>query len=141
MQYFAYGSNILISQMAERCPEATPGHIGTLPGWRFLINERGVATITPDPEAQTLGLLWRVGPGDIVALDGYEGVAEGRYERRILDVTPEGHEPEPVIVYVDPRTDSGPPRDGYLEKILTGATACGLPESYVDALRRFTDDD
>lgn len=137
MQYFGYGSNMLASQMAERCPDARPGHVGELRGWRFLINERGVATITPDPEATVFGQLWKVGPGDVVALDGYEGVATGNYERRVLDVVPEGHDPEPVIVYVDTRTTPGAPRDGYLEKVVRGAAEFGLPEEYVAFLQTF----
>ncbi len=140
MKYFGYGSNMFASQMAQRCPGASPGHVGELFGWRFLINERGVATITPDADSTVIGQLWKVGPGDIVALDGYEGVATGNYERRVLDVVPEGHEPEPVIVYVDSRANPGPPRDGYLEKILTGAAQLGLPGDYQKFLHSFRGD-
>lgn len=137
MQYFGYGSNMLASQMSQRCPDARPGHIGELFGWRFLINERGVATITPDAASKVVGQLWIVGPGDVVALDEYEGVAAGNYERRVLDVVPEGHDPEPVIVYVDARTNPGPPREGYLEKVLAGAADFGLPEGYQRFLQSF----
>jgi hypothetical protein len=74
--------------------------------------------------------VWKVGPGDIVALDRYEGVTDGRYQRRILTVTPEGHDPEPVIAYVDHRITVGQPREGYMEKVVAGAAEFGLPGDY-----------
>ena len=138
MHYFAYGSNMHAPQMSQRCPDARPGHVGELEGWRFLINERGVATVCPDPEATVFGVLWKVGPGDVATLDRFEGVREGRYDRRVVHVTPTGRDPEPVIVYVDPRTQPGPPRDGYMEKVVAGASAFGLPTDYLGQLRSFT---
>jgi cation transport regulator ChaC len=138
MQYFAYGSNMHVPQMSLRCPEAQPGQVGELEGWRFLINQRGVATVCPDPTATVFGVLWKVGPGDVMTLDRYEGVNEGRYERRVVHVTPVGHDPEPVIVYVDPRTQPGPPRDGYIEKVVQGAHTFGLPADYLGQLRSFS---
>jgi gamma-glutamylcyclotransferase (GGCT)/AIG2-like uncharacterized protein YtfP len=137
MQYFAYGSNMHSFQMSQRCPDAQPGQVGVLDGWRFLINQRGVATVCPDPLSTVFGVLWRVGPGDVMALDRFEGVSEGRYERRIVHVTPTGHDPEPVIVYVDPRTEPGLPRQGYLEKVIGGAHAFGLPSNYLSHLSAF----
>lgn len=44
--YFAYGSNMdEAAQMAERCPGAEVIGLATLPGYRFVINQRGVATL------------------------------------------------------------------------------------------------
>ncbi len=103
-----------------------------------MINERGVATVSPDPASTVFGVLWKLGPDDVIALDRYEGVHEGRYDRRVIDVTPTGHASEPVIVYVDPRTQPGPPRVGYMEKVVHGAHAFSLPTEYLGQLRSFT---
>lgn len=83
------------------------------------------------------GVLWRVGPGDVMALDRHEGVSEGRYDGRIVHVTPTGHDPEPVIVYVDPRTEPGLPRQSDLEKVIRGAHTFGLPSNYLSHLSAF----
>ncbi|KAI1953457.1 hypothetical protein LOZ12_004089 [Ophidiomyces ophidiicola] len=50
--YFAFGSNLSHSQMHQRCkfaPEisARPLAIAALDGWRWIINERGYASVVP----------------------------------------------------------------------------------------------
>ncbi|KAI1091575.1 hypothetical protein F5B19DRAFT_260129 [Rostrohypoxylon terebratum] len=50
---FAYGSNLSLTQMRCRCPSSQPIGLAHLPGWAWLINERGYANIvrkrTPRP--------------------------------------------------------------------------------------------
>ncbi|KAI1413174.1 hypothetical protein F5Y13DRAFT_161727 [Hypoxylon sp. FL1857] len=43
--YFAYGSNLSPTQMQVRCPSSPPVGLAYLPGWTWLINERGYANI------------------------------------------------------------------------------------------------
>jgi hypothetical protein len=43
--YFAYGSNLSTTQMKQRCPRSTPLGLAHLPGWMWMINERGYANI------------------------------------------------------------------------------------------------
>ncbi|KAI1079060.1 hypothetical protein F5B20DRAFT_191376 [Whalleya microplaca] len=53
--YFAYGSNLSTTQMHQRCPRSTPVGLGHLPGWKWIINERGYANIVqqqPQPQQQ-----------------------------------------------------------------------------------------
>ncbi len=45
--YFAYGSNINLDQMAQRCPEAEVVGPVTLPDHELLFRYSGVATIRP----------------------------------------------------------------------------------------------
>ena len=133
--YFAYGSNLCVTQMARRCPgavEPTPAH---LDGHSWLINQRGVATIEPLGTAQVHGVLWQVTDHDLAALDSAEGVPV-RYRRDRLTVhTADG--PEPAWVYIDHRVEPGPPRPGYLERILAGAVHHELPDPWVEFLRRW----
>ncbi|CAH0193432.1 gamma-glutamylcyclotransferase family protein [Roseomonas sp. CECT 9278] len=56
-RYVAYGSNLCAVQMAQRCPQAVAGEVVSLPGWCFVINRRGVATILPDDAAEVTGLV------------------------------------------------------------------------------------
>jgi hypothetical protein len=43
--YFAFGSNLSTGQMLQRCPSSVPVGLGYLPGWKWIINERGYANI------------------------------------------------------------------------------------------------
>ncbi|KAI1455774.1 hypothetical protein F4805DRAFT_259779 [Annulohypoxylon moriforme] len=46
--YFAYGSNLSPTQMKDRCPSSPPIGLAYLPGWTWLINERGYANVVQD---------------------------------------------------------------------------------------------
>ncbi len=131
MHYFAYGSNLLAEEMAVRAPGATAGRSAVLAGWRFIINQRGVATIIEEDGAEVWGGLWQVEPEDIAALDEFEGVDHGRYARRSVTVTTEGHEPSEALTYVDPNSTPGFPRPGYLRKVVFGAKQFELPALYI----------
>ncbi|KAF5879268.1 uncharacterized protein Bfra_006474 [Botrytis fragariae] len=43
--YFAYGSNLSLSQMQTRCPDSTCVGIGVLQDYRWIVNQRGYANI------------------------------------------------------------------------------------------------
>lgn len=133
--YFAYGSNLCVQQMARRCPDATDPRPATLADHDWLINERGVATVEPFHGAVVHGVLWRLSDHDLDVLDSAEGVPV-RYRRDELVVhTAEG--PGPAWVYIDPRVEPGPPRPGYLERIIDGARHHGLPQRWVDFLHKW----
>ena len=101
----------------------------------WLINERGVATVEPFTGSCVHGVLWRVSDHDLATLDSAEGVPV-RYRRdRLIVHTDDG--PSPAWVYVDPRVEPGPPRPGYLERIIDGARHHGLPHRWIDFLHRW----
>ncbi len=133
--YFAYGSNLCVHQMTRRCPDATDPRPATLADHDWLINERGVATVEPAAGAVVHGVLWRLSDHDLTVLDSAEGVPI-RYRRNRLQVhTADG--PDPAWVYIDPRVEPGPPRPGYLERIIDGARHHGLPQRWLDFLHRW----
>ena len=133
--YFAYGSNLCVRQMALRCPDAADPRPAVLSDHDWLINQRGVATVEPVAGNQVHGVLWQISAGDLAALDSAEGVPV-RYRRDRLTVhTDDG--PSPAWVYIDHRVTPGPPRPGYLPKIVDGAVHHGLPQRWVDFLRRW----
>ncbi len=132
--YFAYGSNMDARQMARRCPGATATGKATMAGWQFIINERGYATVVPKEGALVHGVLWELSPEHEATLDVYEAVAEGLYTKEYITMKQwDGGECTPLI-YLATHTQHGPPRPGYLEKILHGAEAFGLPADYVEEL-------
>jgi len=71
MIYLAYGSNLHIEHMQQRCPTAEVLGTSTLHGYRLVFN--GVATIEPDPDRSVPVLLWDIKPADEIPLDRYEG--------------------------------------------------------------------
>jgi phage replication-related protein YjqB (UPF0714/DUF867 family) len=133
--YFAYGSNLCVRQMARRCPDAADPRPAVLGDHDWLINERGVATVEPFAGNQVHGVLWQLSNHDLATLDSAEGVPV-RYRRDRLTVhTGEG--PSPAWVYIDHRVTPGPPRPGYLPRIIDGAIHHGLPQRWIDFLRRW----
>lgn len=133
--YFAYGSNLCVRQMALRCPGATDPRPAVLADHDWLINQRGVATVEPCAGAQVHGVLWLISDDDLAALDSAEGVPV-RYRRNRLTVHT-GDGPSPAWVYIDHRVNPGPPRPGYLTRVIDGAVHHGLPQRWVDFLRRW----
>src|SRR6476469_5953246 len=68
-------------------------------------------------------------------LDSAEGVPV-RYRRDRLTVHTDAG-PAEAWVYIDHRVDPGPPRPGYLERIIDGALQHGLPHRWIEFLRRW----
>ncbi len=133
--YFAYGSNLCVDQMARRCPNAVDPRPALLADHDWLINERGVATVEPFNGSQVHGVVWQLDDHDLATLDSAEGVPV-RYRRdRLVVHTDDG--PSEAWVYIDHRVDPGPPRPGYLERIIAGALHHGLPQRWVEFLRRW----
>ncbi|OCB20011.1 replication protein [Mycobacterium malmoense] len=133
--YFAYGSNLCVRQMAQRCPDAADPRPAVLSDHDWLINQRGVATVEPCAGNQVHGVVWQISDGDLGTLDSAEGVPV-RYRRDRLTVhTDDG--PSPAWVYIDHRVTPGPPRPGYLPTIIDGAVQHGLPQRWIDFLRRW----
>ncbi|KAI1759455.1 hypothetical protein GGR53DRAFT_143210 [Hypoxylon sp. FL1150] len=58
--YFAYGSNLSTSQMRDRCPQSTPVALARLPGWKWIINTRGVANIVRDTDPPRSPTKWPI---------------------------------------------------------------------------------
>jgi gamma-glutamylcyclotransferase (GGCT)/AIG2-like uncharacterized protein YtfP len=134
--YFAYGSNMSISQMARRCPSAACHGNASLPGHDFLINCRGFGTIVPDPQSTVHGLLWTLSDPDIASLDEYEGIAVGHYRKERLAVSFSG-ETIVAMVYIATDPNPGIPEPAYIELIVEAATACGFSADYLGRLAKW----
>lgn len=135
--YFAYGSNLCRRQMAQRCPGATIMGVAVLEGYRLCFPRRsmdwggGVAGIESAAEGRVEGGLWRVDPHHLVALDEYEGVAEGHYRRQLIPVA---SETGCVIAWtyfaVPEREEPYLPSPAYRSALVRGAVDFGLSWPY-----------
>jgi len=133
--YFAYGSNMDLVQMSNRCEGAAVVSTAELPFHRFIINSRGVATVVPDRASTVRGLLWRVSKEDERSLDRHEGVVQGMYRKTFVRVhVPSGGKVW-ALIYVSTDSTPGQARPGYMEKIVSAAQECGLPQTYIDQLK------
>ena len=135
MNYFAYGSNMDVRQMALRCPAAVILDSASLPAHAFLINTRGVATVIPAPNQVVHGVLWEISPADESNLDRYEGVASGLYRKDIARVRATDGTDKDALIYLASDVRPGQARSGYMEGVLEAAERGRLPETYIAALR------
>ena len=87
--YFAYGSNINLTQMEYRCPDATPLMPVMLQGYELTFRGGGVATVIPNKDAVVPGLLWSITPECEKSLDRYEGYPNYYHKADIAVADPE----------------------------------------------------
>jgi Gamma-glutamyl cyclotransferase, AIG2-like len=136
MLHFAYGTNMSRALMRRRCPTAIPVGVAGLPGRRFLITRDGYASVIPAPGAEVHGVLWRLQPRDVAALNAYEALDSGLYVRRVLSVVHEGRRTA-AVAYIARETRPGRPKPGYQEIVVASAREWELPETYIRALERW----
>jgi len=134
IKYFAYGSNMDVSQMMERCPSAKSIGVGRLAGYRFALDSEGTATITDCRDSSVWGVVWEITGDDLVVLDRYEGVRAQCYGHSFVSINHDDQD-RIVLVYISNRGENrGIMREGYLEKIIKAAALWGFPEKYRDEL-------
>ncbi|PHH76163.1 hypothetical protein CDD80_1757 [Ophiocordyceps camponoti-rufipedis] len=85
-RYLAYGSNLHLEQMAQRCPNSTYLGLGILADYRWQINQRGYANIVAAKDHHIQGLVYEIDAADEARLDVNEGVAKKAYQKRLLPV-------------------------------------------------------
>lgn len=86
MLYFAYGSNMSLTQMAGRCPSSTFKGKGRLAGYRWQINERGVGNIIESRDEYVEGVVYEIDQDNRRQLDRNEGVGRGYYKAEIFPI-------------------------------------------------------
>jgi gamma-glutamylcyclotransferase (GGCT)/AIG2-like uncharacterized protein YtfP len=134
MLHFAYGSNMSVRMMRRRCPAARLQGRALLPGYRVIITREGYASIESAPGACVHGVLWRLTPRDLAALNAYENLG-GLY--RVVTMTVVGNRRRVVaLVYVGRSQARGRPRSGYMDIVTAAAREAGLPPCYVRNLAR-----
>jgi hypothetical protein len=96
-------------------------------GWELFVTSYGVLSIRPaGSDDAVLGLVWTCTVADLAALDRFEAVDEGLYERIEVDVD------GPAVAYRALAPTEGRPRPGYLEtSVLPPMRDLGFPRSYL----------
>lgn len=136
-RYFAYGSNMWNAQMSARCPRSRKLGKAILKGYRWIITTRGYANVVVSPDSEVEGILFEISESDELRLDVYEGVAAGSYNKAWLPVEMDG-QTHSALVYLDPVTEEGQPKEEYISRINAGLNDAGLSEDYVTSqVRKF----
>ena len=135
--YLAYGSNLSVYQMAQRCPDAV--YIGTaeIPDYRLLFkgSQTGSYLTIEKKKGRTVPVLvWEISSLDEKYLDRYEGCPVFYYKKEIkVKVTPfiPNAEPQEIsaIVYImHEERELGCPSGHYYEVCLEGYRRFGFDE-------------
>lgn len=133
-RYFAYGSNMDRQQMRDRCPEAVLLGTARLPGYRFIINRAGVASVVLTGCHEVFGVLWDITATNEAALDDYEGLDEGWYSKTRLPIITR-HGRVQAMLYIACDQTEGVPHRHYLANIVAAALEFDFPATYVGELR------
>jgi gamma-glutamylcyclotransferase (GGCT)/AIG2-like uncharacterized protein YtfP len=142
--YFAYGSNLSKSAMRARAPQSRPLVAAVLPEHQLLFEsneppgapEAFFANVRAHGHEFVPGALYEIGAEDLDALDVYEDIARGVYERVVLGVAQAGGTRVDAVVYCMRTAGSarlGLPSDTQLEQIRAGYADWGLDVRILNA--------
>lgn len=135
---FAYGSNMPVARLRERCPSARAIGIAELPGHELRWHKRSrdgssKCDIVASDAASVFGVLYEIANGEKSALDSAEGLGAG-YEEIEIEVLCGG---DPVTAKAYRATDTDParrPYTWYRALVIAGAKEHGLPAPYIAGL-------
>jgi gamma-glutamylcyclotransferase (GGCT)/AIG2-like uncharacterized protein YtfP len=134
--YFAYGANMDLNTMFDRCPSAKFIEVGTLDGYRFIINTRGVASIVSDATASVCGVIWTINEEDEAFLDLFEGVKGRWYSKHTVAVAETvNNNMFDCLVYIASDHREGKPIEDYFNNIIKWAKNFHFPEDYTSYLK------
>ena len=133
--YLAYGSNLNLEQMANRCPTAKVVGNSKINGYRLLFrgaHAGAVATIEPFKGESVPVLAWEITPADEAALDRYEGWPF-LYRKDPIKVRLNGKTVQAMVYIMNEGRPLGQPSCYYYSTILDGYKSAGFD---VEILRK-----
>jgi hypothetical protein len=150
--YLAFGSNLHIKAMQQRCPDAVPVlNNKTGKPQKHMLQDaqlvfRGVADLDWCPGAKAPMGLWWISARDEAALDRYEGYFKegdpGNYYQKFhIWLDPNKRARQGMIYLMTDRDGIHPPSAHYVSMVRDGYRNFGLDQSYLDAAieHSFTD--
>lgn len=137
--YIAYGSNLNLEQMANRCPTAKVVGASKINNYRLLFrgsHAGAVATIEPYKGGSVPVLVWEITHADETALDRYEGWPF-LYRKETLKVRLNGKYVTAMVYIMNEGRPLGQPSCYYYSTILEGYKSADFN---VDILRNAVSD-
>ena len=131
--YIAYGSNLNLEQMANRCPTAKV--IGTSEIKDYKLTFRGphghaVATVEPCKGESVPALVWQITPNDEKALDRYEGWPH-LYRKETIKVKVDKKTVNAMVYIMNEGRPLEQPSCYYYSTILEGYKSAGFDAEYL----------
>lgn len=145
IKYFAYGSNMNLAQMCERCPHSEKIGIGYMNDAEVCFPsfyapwDSGMAGYRSSPGNKMWGVIFDLDPRDLEVMRDYEDFVFGRdpelnnYNEVTVVVISNEEEIE-CMTYESIVTGNYRPSLKYLQGIIQGATENNLPEEYIEKL-------
>ena len=139
--YIAYGSNMDVDQMADRCPDATLIGQGEIADYQLMFKGSGTgnyATVEPQEGSKVPVLIWEISAADEASLDHYEGWPDFYYKMNI-PVAKDGNGEIMGIVYImHEERKFGLPDAGYYDKIADAYEEYGFDKAILKGALEFT---
>jgi len=147
--YFAYGSNLLLSQIRERINNSNlnPSYIAFVPNSKLIFSREsikqkgGVASYENCEGNRLWGAVFELTDDEKSKLDSKEGVkrlSAKEYEDTKIEVTKINETKIWVTTYVANKTGAYLPSQYYMDIIIRGAIDCSLPNYYIEELKHIT---
>lgn len=134
--YFAYGSNMNLARMTERCGKDNFVDLGKaqLPGYSFYFYGRGHANIRPMASQTIEGVLFQIQDSCLKSLDQVEGYPN-TYQRQAVKVNWKETNVLAQAYIVEKDQTVGTPTAEYYQIVLSGAQEHKLSESYIQQIK------
>ena len=146
-EYFAYGCNVNLDEMADRCPNARVVGTATLENYALVFRgssyTSGCGSIEPREGSVVHGVLWKITPKCERTLNAFEGYPWYYDQQRVAvrDVEGKSHT---AMVYVMTKQRAlvpGAPTRAYIDCIRDGYRQNGIDVQHLeDALRSFEEE-
>jgi gamma-glutamylcyclotransferase (GGCT)/AIG2-like uncharacterized protein YtfP len=136
MYYFAYGSNMDLGQMKERCPSAKFLKKVLLSNYKLVydghseMRNGAVGNIVPSKVDVVWGALFEVDQECIESLDEYEGFP-GAYQKSTFMVADENGSEYQAMAYHREGKPISEPSPEYRALLIQGAKEIDLPKNYI----------
>lgn len=132
--YVAYGSNLNIRQMGQRCPGAKLYGTGVIDNYELQFKghpNSAFATIAPKEGASVPVAVWEISAANERALDRYEGYPS-HYFKQTIPVRLDGEERNAMVYIMNLRMGFGMPSPYYYETVYEGYNDCELDTDVLD---------
>ena len=126
--YIAYGSNLNLPQMKQRCPTAKVVGTAEIEDYELLFrgSKTGAyATIEPCEGSRVPVMIWSVKPKDEMALDRYEGYPRF-YDKEAMALEVDGKIVSAFVYVMTEGLRLGIPSDSYMKTIKEGYETAGF---------------
>lgn len=126
--YVAYGSNLNIRQMKDRCPTAKLYGTGTIEDYELQFKgypDSAFATIAQKEGSSVPVAVWEIQPQDERSLDRYEGYPS-HYFKQNVPVQLDGEEVNAMVYIMNLKMQFGLPSPYYYRTVYDGYNNCGL---------------